>query len=53
MKTNAEKRACERRNYTVPIEFSYFNQNDWFDEVIRVKEIFEPLQVIDLAVHHG
>ena len=23
------------------------------DEVIRIKEIFEPLQVVDIAVHHG
>ena len=27
----AEKRSYIRRNYTVPIAFSHFNQNDWFD----------------------
>ncbi len=31
MKTNAEKRDCERRDYTAPIVFSYFNKNDYFD----------------------
>jgi len=31
MKTNAEKREGDRRNYTVPIVFSYFNKNDNFD----------------------
>ena len=31
MKTNAEKRDCERRNNNVPIVFSYFNKNDCFD----------------------
>jgi hypothetical protein len=31
MKTKAEKRDCVRRNYPVPIVFSYFNKNACFD----------------------
>ena len=31
MKKNMEKRACERRNYTALIAFSYFNQEPSFD----------------------
>ena len=31
MKTNTEKRDCERRSYTAPIVYSYFNKNDCFD----------------------
>ena len=31
MKTNAEKRACERHNYTTPIAFSYFNKEHCFE----------------------
>jgi hypothetical protein len=31
MKTNAEKRACERHSYTAPIAFSYFNKEHCFE----------------------
>ena len=31
MKNKADKRDCDRRSYTVPIVFSYFNKNDNFD----------------------
>ena len=31
MKSNIEKRACERRNHTSRIAFSYFNQESSFD----------------------
>ena len=31
MKSNVEKRACERRNHTSRIAFSYFNQESSFD----------------------
>ncbi len=31
MKTNAEKRACERHSYTAPIVFSYFNKENCFE----------------------
>lgn len=31
METNAEKRAYERRSYSAPIVFSYFNKEHCFD----------------------
>jgi hypothetical protein len=31
MKTNAEKRDCERHSYTAPIAFSYFNKEHCFE----------------------
>lgn len=31
MKTNAEKRACERHSYTASIAFSYFNKEHCFE----------------------
>ena len=31
MKNNVEKRHGERRGYTVPIVFTYFNKKDFFD----------------------
>ena len=31
MKTNAEKRACERHRYTASIAFSYFNKEHFFE----------------------
>jgi hypothetical protein len=31
MKSNIEKRVCERRNHTSRIAFSYFNQESTFD----------------------
>ncbi len=31
MKTNAEKRTCERHSYTASIAFSYFNKESYFD----------------------
>ena len=31
MKTYTDKRACERRTYTAPIAFSYFNKEHFFN----------------------